>query len=245
MGEYREYVCDNCGWRYINKDDVFMINENHEVTVAPLLISTSEIMQYMPVTGYYGEYYCYNCGKVVKEFYANEVWKNTAGFDDDEIIKYIENYDDSLKLIESSDKIQKCITCGKHLDLNEKRIKYFVLTENNELEIIDESSLSVLDAVIMRDNIKYKFLGKYYDYFCRDCRKQINKLIIIRNPDNLNENEIKDILNNHISDLTIHLENTTKSCPECGDELGCLTESSKCPKCGKGKLKLECCILTD
>ena len=242
MGEYREYVCDNCGWRYINKDDVFMINKNHEVTVAPLLISTSEIMQYMPVTGYYGEYY--NCGKVVKEFYANEVWKNTAGFDD-EIIKYIENYDDSLKLIESSDKIQKCITCGKHLDLNEKRIKYFVLTENNELEIIDESSLSVLDAVIMRDNIKYKFLGKYYDYFCRDCRKQINKLIIIRNPDNLNENEIKDILNNHISDLTIHLENTTKSCPECGDELGCLTESSKCPKCGKGKLKLECCILTD
>ena len=165
MGEYREYVCDNCGWRYINKDDVFMINKNHEVTVAPLLISTSEIMQYMPVTGYYCEYYCYNCGKVVKEFYANEVWKNTAGFDDDEIIKYIENYDDSLKLIESSDKIQKCITCGKHLDLNEKRIKYFVLTENNELEIIDESSLSVLDAVIMRDNIKYKFLGKYMIIF--------------------------------------------------------------------------------
>ena len=133
MGEYREYVCDNCGWTYISNNDVFMINENHDVIIVPLLISTSKIMQYRPVTGYYGEYYCYNCGKVVKEFYVNEVWKNIPGFDDNEIIGYIENYDDSLKIIEFSDKIQKCLTCGKHLDLNEKRIKYFVLKENNEL----------------------------------------------------------------------------------------------------------------
>ena len=82
-------------------------------------------------------------------------------------------------------------------------------------------------------------------YFCRGCRKLINKFIIIRNPENLNGNEIKDILNNHISDLTIYLENYVKSCPECGGELEYLTESSKCPKCGKGKLNLECSILTD
>lgn len=190
-------------------------------------------------------YYCYNCGKIVKNFYINKLWKNIPGFDYDEIIRYIENYDDSLKIIEFNDKIQKCFTCDKHLDLNEKRIKYFVLKENNELEIIDESSLSVLDALIIKDNIKYKILGKYYGYFCSNCRKQINKFIIIRNPENLNESKIKDILNNHISDFTIHLENMIKSCPECGDELGYLTKSSKCPKCDKGKLKLECSILTD
>jgi len=81
-------------------------------------------------------------------------------------------------------------------------------------------------------------LGKYYGYFCRDCRKQINKFIIIRNPVNYSNNEIKDILNTHTFDLTIYLGEYHKLCPECGDKLFFLKDSSKCPKCGKGKLKL-------
>ena len=94
--------------------------------MVPLLISTSELMRYRPVTGFYGEYYCYNCGKIVKEFIVNEVWKNMYGFDDENIIRDIENYDDSLKIIEFSAKFQRCLKCGKNLDLKQKRIKYLI-----------------------------------------------------------------------------------------------------------------------
>ena len=62
---------------------------------------------------------------------------------------------------------------------------------------------------------------------------------------NLNENEIREILNDHTFDLTIYLEKTHDLCPECGDELMYLGDSSKCPKCGKGKLNLENSILMD
>ena len=79
----------------------------------------------------------------------------------------------------------------------------------------------------------------------KELRKQINKFIIIENPANLNENEIREILNDHTFDLTIYLEKTHDLCPECGDGLMYLGESSKCPKCGKGKLNLENSILMD
>lgn len=244
MGEYNKFVCDNSGWTYISEDDIFMIGKNHEVNVAPLLFSTSNIMQYQPVTGDYGEFYCYNCGKIVKEFTINKIWE-MDGFEEDEIFKYIENYDDSLKIINFDDKLQKCLTCGKNLNLKEDRIKYFVLKEDGEFEILNKIYLMPVKWHLERENIKYKFLGKYHGYFCRDCRKQINKFIIIENPYNLTENKIKDILNNHTFEISVYLEKFLNSCPECGNELIYLNESSKCPKCGEGKLRLEDSILMD
>lgn len=230
--------------QYIRENDIFMINKKHEVDVVPLLFSTSDMMQYQPVTGDYSELYCYSCGKIVKKFSIDKIWENMYSFEDEEIISYIENYDDSLKIINFDDKFQRCINCGKSLNLGSDRKNFFVLKENGDFEILNESFLSV-HQVLEKNNIKYKFLGKYHGYFCIDCRKQINKFIIIENPANLNENEIKKILNDHTSDLTIYLENIHNSCPECGDELVYLNESSRCPKCGKGKLESKYCLLMD
>ena len=55
MGKYEEFICDSCGWQYIRENDIFMINKKHEVDVVPLLFSTSDMMQYQPVTGDYSE----------------------------------------------------------------------------------------------------------------------------------------------------------------------------------------------
>lgn len=245
MGDYIEFVCDKCGWRYVNEDDIFMIGKSHDVSVAPLLFSTSDMMEHQPVTGRYGEYYCYSCGKIVKKFVINKIWENMDGFEEAEIIKYIEGYDDSLKIIEFDDELQKCLKCGKYLNLRPDRKKFFVLKEDGDFEILDEYYLLPAYHFLEMKNIKYKFFGKYCGYFCINCRKQINKFIIIENPANLNENEIKEILNDHTFDLTIYLEKTDNLCPECGDEVVYLDESSKCPKCGEGKLKIENLLIMD
>ena len=60
------------------------------------------------MTGSYDEFYCYNCGEIVKNFIINEIMEDMYGFDEEEIFKYIKDYDDSLKIIELGDEFQKC-----------------------------------------------------------------------------------------------------------------------------------------
>ncbi len=242
MGAIREYVCDNCGWEYIKENDIFMINKKHEVSVSPILFSTSEIIQYQAVTGSYDEFYCYNCGEIVKNFIINEIMEDMYGFDEEEIFKYIKDYDDSLKIIELGDEFQKCPQCADLIYLKPNSRNFFGLTENYDFE-------NLAEFIVFHDieNIKaeYKLLGKLLTYSCIKCNKEINKFIILHNLANFNSNEIKEILNDFPVDLTMYLDETNRLCPVCENKLSSLADSSKCPKCGQGKLKLENFLLID
>ncbi|SDA62429.1 hypothetical protein [Methanobrevibacter millerae] len=120
MGERIDYECNNCGWTYIRENDIFMIDEKHNIKVTPHLMLTSMQMGAHPANGFYYERYCYHCNKFVKIFIIKGIWDNIEGFKKDDIIKDIEKYDNSIKIIEFdesdntmfSEKIpQKCPAC--------------------------------------------------------------------------------------------------------------------------------------
>ena len=108
---------------YIYENDLFMIDKNHETFLTPILMSTGMMMRDKPVNGTYAEFYCYKCGKFVRKFIIKEIWDDIEGFKKEDIIKDIENYDDSIKIIEFDesdsgiflvrDEKEICPECGK------------------------------------------------------------------------------------------------------------------------------------
>ncbi len=122
MGERIENKCDNCGWEYIYENDLFAIGKDHEICLTPILFMTCGGMPDKPVNGDYAEYYCYNCNNFVKKFVIRDIWDDIDGFKKEDIIKDIENYNNSIKIIkfnktnpERFSENEICPECGKKI----------------------------------------------------------------------------------------------------------------------------------
>lgn len=68
------------------------------------------------------EYYCYNCNNFVKKFVIRDIWDDIDGFEKEDIIKDIENYDDNIKIIkfnktnpERFSENEICLECGEKI----------------------------------------------------------------------------------------------------------------------------------
>ena len=146
----------------------------------------------------------------------------------DDLIQFIEDFDDNVKIIDFDNKFQNCIECGEELSL--RSVKSFALDNEGEFSIIDSN--------IELSEKELDFYGKYFGYYCKKCSKQINKFIIFENNADLEESLIKEILEDHTNDLTVFINDTYSICPLCSEKLQVLGESSECPKCRKGVLEL-------
>lgn len=227
MARKVDYVCNNCGYDYTSVDKIFWIDEFLSLHVEPLLMSTSKESSDAPVKGYFTNYYCYNCQKFIDKFI---IYKKSSEIDDGKIIQIIENYGSSSKIIQFDDVFQKCLKCGGELV---SRADYsFVLDENDEFHIGE----TVYD---FSNSESYKFAGEYHGYFCSNCKKQINKFVIMENNVDFTDDEIKAILKEHTNDLTIFIRRDFELCPDCGEEIYYLHENSTCPRCREGKFYIE------
>ncbi len=95
MGQFIKYKCDVCGHEHVQDLEVFWIDENCEINVSMLLFLTSTEMSKALVSGYYHEYYCYDCDSIVKEFIISE---NPSKMSNEDIINLIEDYDHSSNI---------------------------------------------------------------------------------------------------------------------------------------------------
>ena len=227
MGTYIKYECDNCGYVFESLDQVFWIGEDGKVSVSALTMLSSLKKEDAPINGFYGVGYCYNCKKFVEKYIVQE---KIPDISDETIFYLIEEFNDSPKVIEFDNKFQKCLTCNRDLDL--KSQYQFAFDVNGEFVIEDAMHY-------FGDEENYKFIGEYYGYYCDECKKQINKFVIIKNIAGLSDDEIKSTLEEHTNDLTIYLNRDADVCPSCGENLGYLGDESDCPKCGEGTLTTE------
>lgn len=227
MGHFIKYRCDVCGFEYIHDLEVFWIDENLELNVSLLLPSTSTEMFKAPVNGFYQEYFCYECNKFVREFIISE---NPSNMSHESIINLIEEYDNSPKVIKFDNKFQNCLTCSDSLQA--RSVKTFSFDKEGDFEVRDYEFHDFVN------NENYEFWGIYYGYYCNDCKKQINKFVIMQNLGNMNEDSIRKVLNKHTNDLTVLIFNYKDICPSCGGMLRTLDDSSMCPKCSEGYLKV-------
>lgn len=224
MARQVEYGCDSCGFEMTSIDEIFWIDEDLNIHIKPLLVSTSAESSDAPVKGYFARYYCYSCKKFISKFV---IFKNSAEISDENIITLIEQYDDSAKIIQFDDVFQKCLECGS--DLPSKADYSFVFDEMGKFHIGED----VIDFPESENN---KFTGEYHGFFCSHCKKQINKFVITQNNANLTDEEMKEILNQHTNDMTIFIRRDYDLCPVCGEEIYYLHESSTCPGCMEGRL---------
>ncbi len=233
MARQVDYICDKCGHSYTSVDQIFWIDEILTLHVEPLLMSTSDESYDAPVKGYFAKYYCYHCNKFINKFI---IYKKSSEIEDERVIQIIEQNDNSPKIIQFDDSFQKCLKCGGELV---SRADYsFVLDENGDFHIGE----SIIDFSNGADN---KFLGEYYGYFCPHCKKQINKFIITENNADLDDDEIRAILEDHTNDLTIFIRRDYDLCPECVEEIYYLHENSTCPNCREGKFIIENELMVD
>ena len=225
MGQFIKYKCDVCGHEYIHDLEVFWIDENLEINIAMSLFSTSAEMSKALVSGYYQEYYCYDCNSIVKEFLISD---NPSKMSNEEIINLIEDYDHTFKIIKFDNKFQNCIHCSKSLEYRSQ--KAFAFDKQGDF-IIEESFLHDFE-----NNEDYDFWGYYYGYYCNDCKNQINKFVVMQNLASIDGDSIRDILSQHTNDLTVLLFDYRDNCQHCGGKLHSLKDSSLCPKCKDGHL---------
>lgn len=225
MGVHTEYYCNECGFVLEDSSNIFWIDEDKNVHVDVLVVSTSNEAEKALVSGGIYKYYCYNCNKVVYEFHIN---KKSDSISDDEVIEIIETFDDIPKVINYDYQFQNCISCGRKLPI--KLEKVFAMDHEGKFYI-----KNYLDDF---NNRQFDFYGKYYGYFCRDCSKQINKFVILENTMDLKDSLIQEILEDHTNDLTIYINDSYEICPRCGDEVHPLGESTICPKCRLGVLNV-------
>lgn len=227
MGQFINYKCDICGSEYAHDSDVFWIDENLEINIAMSSTSISAEISKALVNGYYQEYHCYDCDSMVKEFLITD---NPSKMSSEEILNLIEDYDHTFKIIKFDNKFQSCIYCTKSLEY--KSQKAFAFDKQGDF-IIEESFLHDFE-----DNEDYDFWGYYYGYYCDDCKKQINKFVVMQNLSSIDGDSIRDILNHHTNDLTVLLFEYRDSCQHCGGKLHSLKESSLCPRCKEGHLRI-------
>lgn len=226
MGIHTEYSCNECGFKYEDSSDIFWIDDKGFVHVGRLAVHSSDEASKALASGGIYKYYCYNCKKFINNFHITESDKIPK----EHVIQLIENYNDSVKIIDFDDKFQNCIYCGKELPL--KLEKAFALDVEGKFHVGD---VDLNDFSDMPND----FSGRYYGYFCKDCSKQINKFVIIENNANLEDSLIREILNDHTNDLTVFIDESYEYCPDCGDILHVLGEASICPKCRIGVLGID------
>ena len=227
MGVHNEYSCSECGFKLEDSSNIFWIDFDRNVHVDILTVKASSEASKAMVSGGIYKYYCYNCGEVIYNFH---ITSKEEAIRNEEIIFLLEKLDKNVKIIDFDAKFQNCIECGKNLDLKMK--KSFALDSEGNFCIDDPKLNDFSDKML-------DLSGKYYGYYCKDCSKQINKFVIFENNADLDESLIKEILEDHTNELTVFLDDTYALCPHCGGELSVLGESSKCPSCKKGELKLD------
>ena len=227
MGQFIKYKCDVCGFEYIHDLEVFWIDENFELNVSISAPSISSEMSKSLANGFYREHFCYECGKFVREFLVSE---NPSNMSHESIISLIEEHDSSPKIIKFSHDFQNCLSCST--SLKTRSVKAFSFDRQNNFEIKD----SELHDYVNNEN--YDFWGIYYGYYCNDCKKQINKFVVMQNLGRLDEETIRNVLKKHTNDLTVLIFDYKDNCPNCGGMLETLSQFSKCPKCREGSLNV-------
>lgn len=233
MARQVEYLCNTCGYTYTSIDRIFWIDDNGNVIVKPLVMSSSAESSNVPVKGFFARYYCYECQKFINKFI---VYKKSPEMDDGEIIELIEKFDDNSKIIQFDDEFQKCLSCGS--ELLSKADYSFAFDTDDEFHIGDDDyDFSNGDA--------FKFAGIYHGYFCSKCKKQINKFVITENKADFSDGEIKAILMEHTNDLTIFIRRDFDLCPDCGEEVYYLDQKSTCPKCRRDSLTIIGSMMVD
>lgn len=227
MGQFVKYKCDVCGFEYVHDLEVFWIDDNLELNVSMLVPSTSSEIVKSLVNGFFHEYFCYECGQFVKEFLISE---NPADMGHELIISLIEDYDNSPKIIKFDHNFQNCLSCSNSLET--RSVKAFSFDKQGNFEIKDSEGHD------FANNENFDFWGIYYGYYCKDCKKQINKFVVMQNLGRLDEDTIRSVLKKHTNDLTVLIFNYKDNCPNCGGILETLDYSSACPNCGEGSLKV-------
>lgn len=226
MARQVEYLCNTCGYTYTSIDQIFWIDEVGQVTVKPLVMSTSAESSNAPVKGFFANYYCYECQKFINKFI---IYKKSSELDDGEIIQLIENYNDNPKIIQFDDEFQRCLDCGS--ELPSKADYSFALDVSDEFHIGEED-------YDFSNGDDFKFAGVYHGYFCSNCKKQINKFVITENKADFSDSDIKSVLTEHTNDLTIFIRRDFDICPDCGEEVYYLNQNSTCPKCRRDSLTI-------
>ncbi|MEE1128754.1 MAG: hypothetical protein UHW99_02100 [Methanobrevibacter sp.] len=226
MARQVEYLCNTCGYTYTSIDQIFWIDEVGQVTVKPLVMSTSAESSNAPVKGFFANYYCYECQKFINKFI---IYKKSSELDDGEIIQLIENYNDNPKIIQFDDEFQRCLDCGS--ELPSKADYSFALDVSDEFHIGE-------DDYDFSNGDDFKFAGVYHGYFCSNCKKQINKFVITENKADFSDSDIKSVLTEHTNDLTIFIRRDFDICPDCGEEVYYLNQNSTCPKCRRDSLTI-------
>ncbi len=229
MGIQTLYSCDSCGFEFQDSSGIFWVDIEGFLHVDALNELSSHEASLALVSGGVYQYYCYNCGNVILKF---DIRKKDTSVSREAVIQLLEDFNNAYKIIEFDYKFQNCIECGRELSL--KLEKVFAVDKNGEFLIDD----SIFDYDVL-DEDNFKFWGKYYGYYCEDCSKQINKFVIVENNDDLSDDGIKSIINNHTNDLTVFINNPGELCPNCGGNIQILKESSPCPNCGEGSLNIK------
>lgn len=227
MGIHTEYCCSECRFKLVDSSDIFWIDNEKKIHVDMQTVDSSKQSSDALASGGIFKYYCYNCGNYIFNFHVN---RKSKFIGKDEIIQLIENLDDNMKTIDFDSRFQNCIHCRQEVPL--KMEKSFAIDNNGEF-FIEDSLYNDFDGK------QFDFSGKYYGYFCSECGKQINKFVILENNANLDDSLIREILEDHTNDLTVYINDTFLLCPNCGDELQVLGESSSCPSCRVGLLTIE------
>jgi hypothetical protein len=227
MGIHTEYSCNECDFKLVDSSDIFWIDGEKKIHADMQTVDSTKKASDALASGGIYKYYCYSCDNYIYNFHIN---RKSRSISKEEIIQLVESLDDNIKIIDFDNRFQTCINCRQDLPL--KMEKSFAIDNSGEF-YIEDSLYNEFHAK------QFDFSGKYYGYYCSDCKKQINKFVILENNAGLKDSLIKEILEDHTNDLTVYINDTFLVCPNCEDELQMLTESSTCPKCRVGLLTIE------
>lgn len=132
MGSIINFKCENCDFKFQDKDLIFYLDENDNLKEETLTLENSKLMTKSLVEGFLYESYCPNCNKQIKT-YVPEM--NNINLKEEEITEIIskynkkENDEDNFKIIIFDFKTtnyrsrreilenNKCPNCNKDMSL--------------------------------------------------------------------------------------------------------------------------------